>query len=410
MKKRINSVAALVLCAAMLLSVLTGCGKKTVPDETGNTQQQTEATAAPQQNPEKEKLLEQWFELLKAYENVYSSLFQTMEYMEAFGRDNSWDSLLKARASTSATMVLIRQMELPALTLTEAEIGLLADAEVEINAVQREFENLGNWINNMDDTVTLIHYTLEEDVFLKAEAQESVPAKATFYREYHSLEYRFISLFTNYLLLQLDAADTWQTYLEQLPCMAACADMWYDDPTATEEASMGVLDEMEALQVQMGSFLGTSEFVLEILEEALQTGELDNLRREINLIDGVPAYFPIPRWLPDVLTLYMMPDADTQANRLVVAGEKLERAPSACCISCGAIALEDVQAYAEILEQVGIVTYGAWNDAKDEWQLLAKNGDSTVCINWTKNETTIYLKEPLGCLIPELYLYAMILE
>ena len=69
-----------------------------------------------------------------------------------------------------------------------------------------------------------------------------------------------------------------------------------------------------------------------------------------------------------------------------------------------------VTAYGEYLVLWGIVTYSTWNEAKDTWQLLANSGDSTMMIEWTEDETLLYLTEPIGCLIPELYLYAMTME
>ena len=71
---------------------------------------------------------------------------------------------------------------------------------------------------------------------------------------------------------------------------------------------------------------------------------------------------------------------------------------------------EDVTAYGEYLQQWGIETYDKWNEAKDTWQLLANSGSSTMMIEWTEDETLLYLTEPVGCLIPELYLYAMTMK
>ena len=137
---------------------------------------------------------------------------------------------------------------------------------------------------------------------------------------------------------------------------------------------------------------------------------MDVLRREINEMEDVPGYFPIPIWLPDVINLYLVTDPDTQEKRLVSAGEEVNTVPSACYISCGAIALDDVTAYGEYLSQWNVETYSTWNEAKDTWQLLANSGSSTMMIEWTEDETLLYLPEPVGCLIPELYLYAMTME
>jgi hypothetical protein len=123
--------------------------------------------------------------------------------------------------------------------------------------------------------------------------------------------------------------------------------------------------------------------------------------------EGVPGYFPVPAWLPDVLQLYLVTDPATQEKNLVQAGEVLDSIPSACYISCGAIPVENVEAYKEHLTLWGIATYGEWNESQDAYQMLAQSGDSLMMVEWTAEDTLLYLNEPVGCLIPELYLYAM---
>ena len=396
MKNGKKRVLAMIIAVLVLVSCLTGCaGEK------------TESSPAQQA---KEKLLNEWLKQLEVNERMYASIFRVLEYTEAFARDNSWDSLLKARASAGAALVAIRQLELPKLELTETEIELLTKEGVEINAVQREAEATEITCEAMDDTLSLLCYTLEDDVFLRASAVDAVPAMAAFYREYFTLEYRYLSQFTNYLLLQTDSEEVWTLWQEQLPCMASCGDVWYENTDAAEQATGKLLDEMAALQPRMGSFLGVSEFTLEIVQEAVETGDLEALQREINVISGVPGYFPVPGWLPDVLNLYLVTDEETQEKRLVQAGAQLDSVPSACYISCGEISAENVEAYGEHLKRWGIEIYGTWNEAQDTYQLLANSGSSTMMVEWTREETLIYLTEPVGCLIPELYLYAMTAE
>lgn len=406
MKPKYIYVLSIILSMLLLLSCLTGCTEKDSPIPQPS-KEQVEQSDLQQADS---KLLTELFELLQINEEVYSYIFRIMEYTEAYGQNNSWDSLLKARASASAALVAIRQMELPTLDLAEDEITVLIDKGVEVNAVQREFEALQSWHSSKDDTASLFCYTLEDDVFMKASVEDAIPAMAEFYQDYFVLEYRYLCYFVNYMLIQMDSVDTWQLWINQLPYMAACADVCYHETSELEAATGLILNEMEALQAQMGSFLGTSEYTLGIVQEAVETGNLDALQREINEMKDVPGYFPIPNWLPDVVNLYLVTDLETQEKRLVNAGEELDTVPSACYISCGAISLDNVTAYGEYLAQWDIETYSTWNEAKDTWQLLANSGSSTMMIEWTEDETLLYLTEPVGCLIPELYLYAMTMQ
>jgi len=410
MKNRRNAVLVAVLAVLVLLSALAGCsGEKAGVSD--NSMPQTVAQKEDTQLQQaKEKLLEQWFPLLAVNEQVYAGIFRILEYAQDFARDNSWDSLLKARAACGAALVALQQIELPALELTEAETDALLAAGIEVNAAQREFEALENLCSDKDITATVLRYTLEDDVFLTASVQDAIPEMVKFYQDYFTLEYRYLCQFTNYLLLQMDAGEKWQLWQEELPYMAACADVWYDRTEDVEKATDRLLDEMEVLQTQWGSIQGTAEYTLELVQEAVETGNLDALRREINHMNDVPGYFPIPYWLPDTLQLYLVTDPDTQEKRLVKSGEELGDVPSACYISCGAVYEHDVAAYGLHLKQWGIETYSTWNETKDTWQLLAQSGNSTMMIEWTEDETLLYLAGPIGCLIPELYLNAMSVE
>lgn len=370
---------------------------------------QTEQAASPLEQAE-EKLLDECHELLEVCEQLHSGMSQALEDTDAFVQTSSWESLLKARASASAALAAIRQMELPSFDLTAEEVKLLSSEGIEANSVQREFEALEDLCTGRADSATLLYYALEDDVFLKAGLEHELPDMVRYYRAYYTLEYRYQCAMVNYILLQMDGEAHWQLWTEQLPGMAQCADPWYDGEDAVQGAASQTLDEIQTLQPQLGSILGSSEFMEEVIREASQTGSLDALRREVVQIAGVPGYFPRPDWFPDALGLYLVTDGETGQKRLVKAGEELSSVPSACYLPCGEVAVEDVQAYEELLKQWGIMTYGVWNEAKDHYQVLVKSGDSTMMIDWTREDTTLYLTEPIGCLIPEIYLVAMLAE
>ena len=315
---------------------------------------------------------------------------------------DDWYRLLQARASCSAALVALRQMELPKPQMTQEVIDGYADAGVEINVLLREFDALESTHSSMCDTVMLLCYTLEDDVYLKTTAETTIPAMVEFYREYFRLEYGYLSQYSNYLLLEIRSEAEWDRWIA-LPWMQACADPWQNDPDEIMASTDRTLDRMQAMQVELGSVLGLSEYTLELVQEAVDTGDQDALRRELNRHGDMPGCFPTPQWLPDVVHLYMVMDPQTQQKRLVRAGEKLTEAPAACYISCGVIEQEQVEAYVQRLQDWGIPCYGIWEDAEEAFQVVAKSGESSMMIKWTPEETLIYLTEPVGGLIPELY-------
>lgn len=353
-------------------------------------------------------LLDDWYRLLQAAEEIYGGTFRVLEEMEAYAQDSTWENLLKARASCSAALVALRQMELPKPQMTQEMIDGYADAGVEINVLLREFDALESTHSSMCDTVMLLCYTLEDDVYLKTTVETTIPAMVEFYREYFRLEYGYLSQYSNYLLLEIRSEAEWDKWIA-LPWLSVCADPWRNDSDEIMAATERTLDRIQALQTEMGSVLGLSEYTLELVQEAVDTGELDALRRELNRHGDMPGCFPTPQWLPDVVHLYMVMDPQTQQKRLVRAGEKLTEAPAACYISCGVIEQEQVEAYVRHLQDWGIPCYGIWEDAEEAFQVVAKSGESSMMIKWTPEETLIYLTEPVGGLIPELY-FSLLME
>lgn len=409
MKNRWVRMSAMVLAMVIFLSGISGglrVNAKGLRDLFSRAGGQSTASNLPEA---KEKFLEQWQKVLEANEAVYSNIFHVLDNTEDFIRDNSWDSLLKARAAASATVTALLNLEIPELELTQREIAALTEAGIEMNAVQREFEDLEAHFSDKLYTANLLCYTLEDDVFMKAGVEDGIPAMVDFYREYLTLEYRYLYQFTNYLLLQAEQPEYWQSWKKNLPCLADCADRWYDSTEAVEAATGALFDEMESYQTRMNSFLGISEYTLDIVQEALETEDFTILKREIHTIKGVPGYFPVPNWLPDVQRLYLATDPTTEEMHLVEAGEKIDRIDCSF-LDCGKIERGKVEEYERQLKLWEIDTNSGWNENKDTWQLIARSGKSTMLIEWTKNETTIYLMDSVGCLIPELYLQAMIID
>lgn len=386
-KKRMAAMAAALV---LLATVLTGCAKE--PDE--NT------TA----------LLENWENFLAYHEQILGDMLWAYDCVEAFSRDNEWDSLLKAQAASSAALLSLRQRELPECTLTQEQGVALMNDGIEADTVLTEYEALGSTVQTKQDTMTLLTYLLTDDVFL-TESVEMIDAWLESGRTYVDLEARYLWLATNYLLLQAEQEPLWEQWQTQFPVLAASAEPWRKDTEEIMRCTDQVLDSMGQELINSAGYVGTSEYTLEIVREAVETGDVSTLAREIHTISGVPGYFPVPAWLPDVLNCYLVTDAQTQEKRLVQAGEELSQIPSACYILCTGIALEEVEAYEERMASVwGLDTYGQWEEAEQTYQVLITSGSSQMMIEWTQEETILFLTEPVGCLIPELYLMAMLAQ
>lgn len=384
-------IIATVVAFILIVTGLVGCSSKVLDEREAALQ-------------------EQWAACLEFIEETYEITEWVFSYADTFAHNNSWDSMMKARAACGSAILALDGMKVPDPLVTPEQYTALMEAGVEADVVYQEFQGLDTNCGYRIDTLRQLEYYLRDDIYL-APSADQLSAWLETNREDIRLQCEYMCLTTNYLLLQLGNDSLWKEMPERFPTIASVQDKWNRDQEALQVECGEVLNAMEDLLKDENAYLGTSEYTLKLVEEAVDTGDLGRLEAVIHHMDGIPAYFPLPSWLPvETMWHYLIPDTESDSPRFVQAGEKIDQVPSACYISCDAIALEEIIAYGEYLAQWGIETYDTWDEAKDTWQLLANSGSSTMMIEWTEYETLLYLTEPVGCLIPELYLYAMTIE
>lgn len=378
---------ALVIVLALTVSLVSGCGRR------GPSESET-------------LMAEQWHAFLAVNEQIFSHMHWACSYAETFCQDNQWESLLKARAAAGTAMLAIQNLALPTCTLTEEQCAELLRDGIEADAVLAEYESLEANRGFRLDTMNLLVNHLANDVYLKPD-MEMIPLWLESSRSFTGMEMEYIWYATNYLLLQLERGELWEQWKAEFPVMAAHMPEWETDPDTVMDNTSRVLDAMAEELTSYSGYAGTSQFALELVQQATATGDLTALAAEINRIDGIPAYFPDTGFLPDVLPIYLYRDEETADNQLITAGEELTRVPNACYLSCIGVPLEDVTHYADTLTLWGLEPWLDLDQAAGTCQLLVSSGECTMMILWTEEKTELYLLNTVACLMPQLYLAAM---
>lgn len=394
MKKRLMSgiLVVLLLCALCL----SACGGD-VPEETV------------EQTPEKALLADQWEAYLAAAEDVYAKLYWAMDYADAFFTEDSWESLLKARAACVAAETHLRSLSAPAFTLTEEQCSALTEAGVEVDAVRSEFLALPEWILQEADTLTALCAMLEQDVFIEAEFS-GMDEWLVHNRGVRMDTAEYLCAMTNYILLQTEQQARWETLPDRYPNIFLAKGEWSDDSNELMSRGAAALDRFEERLTGMAEYGGLQEYALKIIQEAMDTGDLTYLEQQMHIVTGLPAYFPDPGWLGgDEQRYYLMTDEQSGEKLPVEAGSELTKVPSGCYISCSGIAREEVEAYGRLLEEWGFRSVSKWQD-DGSFVVYAVYNSSSVMVEWTEKGTIVYLAEPVGCLIPNLYLMALVIE
>lgn len=412
-KQRRGRLALLALLLALAAGMAACAQPPQQPDAQPEEQQAAEEPAASHEEPaaelseEKAAMQADWQACLTVADEVYASVLWALDYAEAFAGDNTWDSLLKARAACGAAELAVQQMQLPQQTLTQEQSAALMDAGIEADIVKKEFEGLETTLAQNLDTLEGLKALLKNDVYLTPSVQ-MLSSWIAACRQVVQLQCEYLCLMTNGLSLQTGADGLWRQMDAAQPTLAASRAEWYEDERLLQAACTDTLDALEAQISERTETLGVSEYTLKLVQEAVDTGELDRLSAQMNVISGVPAYFPQPSWVPDgAAQYYLVTDGESEQMRLLTAGEDILQTPSASYLSCSGVSSEDVEQYALRLTQWGLEAYADWNEEETGYQVFSISGESMMLVEWTQEETIVYLTQPVGCLIPELYLAAM---
>lgn len=360
--------------------------------------------------PEEQRLFLDHLERYLAFsEETHAQMRGMLECAEEFTKDNSWDSLLKARAACYSVRSWLRKLELPEFTLTDPQFEALLDAGIEADAIQQEYWDLKDTRDAYIIDAELLTDMLEDD-FLLAANVSAFPQWIESKKDLLKAESEYLCLMTNYLLLQLDDQGLWERMPAAYPCISEEMQAWDSDPSSLMEKSAAALNRYEETLKGSIKYSAASKFSHSIVQEAIDTGDYTRLSEQLHTVAGIPGYIPMPRWLSeDAEGFYCVNDTGTGKPRLVQAGETVTQTPCSCYISCGEISREDVDAYIKEMTERGY-TIGEGEEDGEYSALITdgKDGQCALFVQWTPSETVLYLREPIACLIPDHFISAML--
>lgn len=394
----------ITICTILFLTIflLTAC------NSTPSSRKDTESETAISCSEEKQALLNHWINYLEITETMYRQMHMVFDYTEKFAEDNNWNSLQKARSACSTIKENLKKLPALEFTLTDEQCKVLENAGIEVDVVLNEYLSMETEKNTLLDTLAALESILNNEVFFSS-IYSDLDILIDNHRSLLIDASEYLCLTTNYLLLQLEETILWENIPNDYPCIAMGYSKWNTDSISLMENASLALDRYESQFMEFNELLGTTQYTLLLVEEALTTGNLEYLTNEMHTISEVPAYFPAPTWLSEnSYYYYLITDSNTQEKRMVASKEDFEQIPSACLISSPSITREEVELYGESLKAWNETTVTKWIEESQTYEIFSTYGNSQMLISWTEAETSVYLTEPIACLIPELYLVALL--
>ena len=207
MKKAQLKIRLTLVFLFLVAVTMASCySKPEVPTEVVATSQ-TEATALQEA---KNTFETDWEAYLAFSETVNSRMLWAMDYAEAVANDSTWENLLKARAACGAAKLEFQLLQLPEITLTDAQYSLLMDAGIEADVLLMVYESLPLLRSSHLNTITLLENIETNDIFFSAVA-DAFPGWIEDQKKLIKLDNEYLCITTNYLLLQLEYDSLWDS-------------------------------------------------------------------------------------------------------------------------------------------------------------------------------------------------------
>lgn len=365
MGRRKPGLLALVL---VLSTLLAGC------DESGGgagggtmdpgTAPAHSSEPAPQSTGAQGALVDQWAQCLAVNEAVLSLSDWAFDYAGRYARSNSWNDLLMARAAAETALAALKGVSLPEPVLSKQDYNELMEQGIEADVVKLERDKLPNAVEHTVITLEVLWWQLYEDIYFKS-GLENLEQLVKLDRETVELTAAYLADTTNYLLLQVEDRSLWDRMRDEYPWLSRQRGRWTEDPRALEESASEALDGLEAVNTGLGECIGASKYALYLVDEAVETGSLDKLRPEMNVVRGAKSVFPLPRWVDDSSTYLYGFSAGGETVALAPEQDDFD-GPEFCVIKTQGVARRDVEDYLNHLQEFGFQTQMEWNPEKKE--------------------------------------------
>lgn len=394
MQTKNHRILWILILVMLMLILLTGCKEQDL-------------------STQKQEVYAQWEYCLRVQDRICNTVLWALDEAQPFTEEFSMDALLKARAAVSAAKVFLKNAELAGYAVSTENYMDLMKADLEPEVILTEYENLEVALSQSLTTLTNLENMLLRDICLSPNAQ-ALGAWLDNCRETVELECQYLCLTTNYLMLQWECPEKWSSFPEDYPTVSEAAEGWCADPALLQEQCIEALDQLSNIAYGKAEYYGISLYTSQLVSgtqiSRRAIHQYQKLLPYLQMISGADVFFPIPDWLPEERQIvYQIPDPTTGEIRSIQYREEVEALPSLCLVSCSGIEREQIEDYAALLQSLGMEVLTDFAEP-DTCLILCQNGDYTLSVRWENGETDIYLPSPVGCLVPEWYLAALLSE
>lgn len=329
-------------------------------------------------------LLGDWKDGLSAANELYRNMFWTLDYIDAWTEDTTWDNLACARTACILVSDYLNEFEYPQLSLSEAQMARLEEVGVDTDVLPEFYAP--------DEDCLMMYPYFRENLLPRLDTDaiwayelETVKDLSVAMRTYLQIECDILRYATNYLLLPLYDQVEGEAMMEELkaayPMVFPQDAIWIMDVEQLETINVELSDQ--TLPDAMNEWDAAILRAISRSENAIMDMEEGKVPEKLS-IQGQPESLPVPLWYDTecagFLSFHYNKD---ETLTYPECGDVLTKDDCNIYMQQADISLEQVEAYME-----EVASYAKEVARKDNaWTILM--GGYDVLVSWENQTVTM---------------------
>ena len=304
----------------------------------------------------RDRLFDDLLEYVSVSERMWGGILWMVDSFERFDSERNWESLQTARAAVEITRHGIEDCILPEAKLTQEDHFVFMDRGMDFSfmdynsrLVDGERESNIHLCEDLHNSIMLGALTKED--------WEICRQKYAIDRKLAEYEIRYLALTADWVVATLNdpeaAADFDRKMKEKCPLTSACRSKEAMTVDAIEVSVDSLLTEMEAIVPEQYAIDGAMQHQLNVMQDVVDTAELDAVREGILPISGMPPILPFPGWYDDRDIRYIWMEDGAEANAPAMGSDSL-RMPDSMRMSMTGVGDLEYREYIKQLEGIGM--------------------------------------------------------
>ncbi len=346
------------------------------------------------------------FDYIYSCEILYGDILEVLDRFDRFDKKRNWKDLQLARAALSIAETEISACSLLEAVMTAEDEMLLMSKGADASFMEIFADSFDEEKKTILNTCVRLRSSITNDVLLKEDWALS-RRLCEIMRKIMQCQIQYLANTADWTLASInDPAQTealGSMLKEYCPLTSACRGETLKNPKAIEDETGALMDEIEALLLEMSKLLGAQNNRFNRISDTLENEDIGALANDILTIDDLPPIIFCPKWYSSDNAFYYYWKNNGEIQNTPSLRNMPDRAPDGCRILVRGVKSDEVKKYVAELENAGLPCAGS-TEKDGKLTFLYTYGSSEFALFWENNEVSILMSKEPVYMIPRWYL------